>query len=324
MNKMYNEDIKWRFLNEKYDSKETREVIKYIFFYAYLNELPLGKDLYDFSLDQIGSVIANSNPKSLNVAKTRGSFISQYISWAISPDVNLRRDNLNPLQNIDESWYAQFVDTSLKQFISKTELDEMVSQLVNYQDKIIPVLLFNGVYGTESSEIRNLKLTDIQEDGTTRLYDDVKGERYIKLDANVIELLHKANFEKEYMNKNGMAEGRSPNSHLVNSEFIVKSLKRGAAKEGHRIGQSSIISRINIIKEYIGWLDLTPKSIWRSGMLYMASQLMQGRNELIKEDFDKIGEHFNLSKINNNGYESYNRAYMSGFINEENINKLYK
>ncbi|KQL19256.1 hypothetical protein ACFFHH_12685 [Cytobacillus solani] len=324
MNKMYNEDIKWRFLKEKYDSKETRKVIKYIFFYAYLNELPLGKDLYDFSLDQIGSVIANSNPKSLNVAKTRGSFISQYISWAISPDVNLRRDNLNPLQNIDESWYAQFVDTSLKQFISKTELDEMVSQLVNYQDKIIPVLLFNGVYGTESSEIRNLKLTDIQEDGTTRLYDDVKGERYIKLDENVIELLHKANFEEEYMNKNGMAEGRSPNSHLVNSEFIVKSLKRGAAKEGHRIGQSSIISRINIIKEYIGWLDLTPKSIWRSGMLYMASQLMQGRNELIKEDFDKIGEHFNLSKINNNGYESYNRAYMSGFINEENINKLYK
>ncbi|USK57156.1 hypothetical protein LIS82_12100 [Cytobacillus solani] len=324
MNKMYNEDIKWRFLNEKYDSKETREVIKYIFFYAYLNELPLGKDLYDFSLDQIGSVIANSNPKSLNVAKTRGSFISQYISWAISPDVNLRRDNLNPLQNIDESWYAQFVDTSLKQFISKTELDEMVSQLVNYQDKIIPVLLFNGVYGTESSEIRNLKLTDIQEDGTTRLYDDVKGERYIKLDENVIEMLRKANYEEVYMNKNGMAEGKSPNSHLVNSEFIVKSLKRGAAKEGHRISQSSIISRINIIKEYIGWLDLTPKSIWRSGMLYMASQLMQGRNELIKEDFDKIGEHFNLSKINNNGYESYNRAYMSGFINEENINKLYK
>ncbi|PKR82362.1 phage lytic cycle repressor MrpR family protein, partial [Heyndrickxia camelliae] len=60
MKKMYNEEIKRQFLNEQYENERSRLTAEYIFYYSYLNELPLDKDLYDFSLDEIGKVIANS------------------------------------------------------------------------------------------------------------------------------------------------------------------------------------------------------------------------------------------------------------------------
>lgn len=321
MSEFFNEVIKNKYL-ESIENEGSRTVTKYIFVASKSIEEILEMDLYNFSADHVAEILKNMNTKSPTTAQSHLSMIRTYINWCI---VNgYRESNINPLESLGEDFYSQFVDTTVKQFISRSELDEILKQLVNYQDKIIPLLLFNGVYGAESSEIRNLRFTDIQEDGTTRLYDDIKGERYIKLDDSVIEMLRKANYEEEYMNKNGLAEGNSPNSLLIDSEFIVKNLKRGAAKEGHRVSQGTIIKRINIIQDFFALPDLTPKSIWRSGMLYMAYQSMGDREQLIKEDFEKIGEHFNLSKINNNGYENYNRAYLSRFINEENINKLYK
>lgn len=321
MNKLFNEDIKERFLTEQY-SNDSITTARYVFYYSYLNEMALNKDLFDLSLEEIGACISNSNPKSLSLAKSRGSIIKQYISWAI--DINLRKSNINPLQEIDDEWYLQFVDEHIKQFISKQELDEIVNGLVNYQDKIIPVLLFYGVYGTESSEIRNLKLTDIQDDGTTRLYDDKKGERYIKLDEDVIDLLRKANYEPVYCSKNGVsASHRNAESELLDSDFIVKTVKRGRGVEGKRTAQMVIINRIDTIKEYFELPDLTPKSINRSGMLYLASQLIGDKDNLTQNDFDIISQQFNLSKASNNGYEYYNSSYLSSYINKENIKKLY-
>lgn len=323
MKKMYNEEIKRQFLNEQYENERSRLTAEYIFYYSYLNELPLDKDLYDFSLDEIGKVIANSNPKSLNVATTRGSLISKYISWAIK--INYRKSSLNPLQEISESWFEQYVDPNLKQFISKTELDYIVDNLVNYQDKIIPVLLFNGIYGTECSEIRNLRYSDVKEmkDGQIRVYDDENGERWISIGDDVVELLTTAYYENEYKNKNGQSTGRYESSPLIDSEFILRPLKRGKSTESQRMSQMGIINRIKMIGNYFDLPDLTPKSITRSGMLYKASELIGDKEELSQEDFEIIGEKFSLSKMKSNGYEYYNTSYLRGYINKDNIDKLY-
>ncbi|WP_137743353.1 tyrosine-type recombinase/integrase [Robertmurraya siralis] len=322
MNNMYNMEIKEEFLRSQY-SEDTAKIARYVFYYSYLIEKTLNKDVFEFTIDELGSVIANSNPTSIVVARSRGSIISQYLNWAY--DNNYRVSNINPLQNITDDWYSQFIDKNIKQFISIKELNEIVSGLVNYQDKIIPVLLFHGVYGTQSSEIRNLKLSDIQADGTTvRLYDDRKGERFITLDKEVIEMLIQAANESSYYHKNGLtAISRWAQSDLLESDYIVKMAKKGRGSEGKRVSQTIIIKRVDLIAEYFGMPDLTPKSINRSGMLYYASKLIGVKEKLSQQDFNVIGDRFNLTKMESNGHIYYNSTYLSSYINKENIDRLY-
>jgi len=331
VNQIFNEDIKRRFIDETYDNEGTKKIVEYVFYYAYGNEVPLGKDLYNFTLDEIGDVIANGRPKSTNVAATRGNIIYQYIDWAIKN--NLRTSNIHPMQELDREWYGQFIDKNIKQFISKMELDEIENQLVNAQDRVVLRLLWLGVSGKEYNELRNLRLSDIS-DGRLHL-NDADVSRVISLDdetyaEDTMSLLRKANGEFEYENKNGTVEAeRWSKSKLIDSEFIVKNVARGRAKAGEPVTQFVIMNRIKMIAELFGLPDLTPKSITRSGMIYMAHQILEEKRakglvaELEYEDFEKIGIRYNLSTIDVNGYIYYNTTYMKQFINMDNIRKLY-
>lgn len=325
--KVYNEEIKQKFL-DTYENEGTRHTLKYIFFNSYLNEVPLEKDLFDFSKEQVGKVIFDSRPKSISVARTKARFIHQYISWAISN--NYRKNAINPLQSEvnDENWLKTFVDPDLKMFISKQDVEEFTTHLVNNQDTAILHLIFNGVYGHSSSEIRNLKITDLNRDEKSiRLYDDKKGERYIyNVDEKLFDILEKANDDSTYQSNNGNST-RQKESELVDNEYIIRPARRGRVVETERASQITIINRIKAIAEEFDMEDLTPKSIQRSGMIYMAYKLLkeEGKNELDKQHFEIIGDHFNMTKITSNDgkYSYHNRSTMSEYINTDNIKKLY-
>lgn len=326
-NRMYNEEIKQKFL-DTYENEGSKNTIKYLFYNSYENEVPLDKDLYDFDLSEIRLVIFSSNPKSISVARQKSVFISQYISWAI--ENNLRKTTINPLQDIRGEWFEQFIDPDIKQYISLNDLHEMESHLINYQDIAVLRLLFEGVYGQASSEIRNLKFEDInQNSGEIRLYDDKKGERKITVSQSTLDILNKAYDQKIYQNNNGETV-RQKETELLDNEYVIRPTKRGRVIEG-RVSQTVVMKRIKMISELFDMEDMTPKSITRSGMIYMAYKLLKesGKKELTKDIFEAVGDRFNLTKIhqvsniNNQEYSYHNRTVMSEFINEDNIKKLY-
>ena len=309
----------------QYDNEDSAKTMGYLFKKVYLTEVTLDKDLYDFNLMEIEDVIRSMNPKSFTVAANHVSSIGVYISWAIKN--NYRLNNINPLSGMGTEWTKTLVNENIKLYISKDELDEMVSHLVNYQDKIIPVLIFHGVYGNQASELRNLKLSDInQETGETRLYDVKKGERTIYLPADVIELAKKAHYEVEYQSKNGLSQStKSGSTELTESDYVLKSAKRGAKLTDNMVSQLTVIKRVKFALEYMGYNDMTLKTISRSGMIYMAYKLMResGKNEIDSEILNKIGDHFNWTKVKHEDGEYYNSTYVKNFINQDNIDDLY-
>jgi hypothetical protein len=82
MSKLYNEEIKEQYLLQ-YDNEQTQKTIRNVFQNTALIEEILDKDLYEFSLEELGKAISNTNPASKNVARSNGRFISSYISWSI-------------------------------------------------------------------------------------------------------------------------------------------------------------------------------------------------------------------------------------------------
>jgi hypothetical protein len=77
------------------------------------------------------------------------------------------------------------------------------------------------------------------------------------------------------------------------------------------------------MKELFNLSYLTPNAIKQSGMIYYSIKEYQKDNVLGYEQLAAVGERYNYSKINNNGYEYFNTYLMREFINEQNIKDLY-
>ncbi|MFF3150891.1 hypothetical protein ACFVRU_56700 [Streptomyces sp. NPDC057927] len=323
---LFNENIKEQFLTEQYENEESRNIVRYTFFNASPLEFTKNKDLYDFTKDEVIELIYNSSPKSAQVASNISSLVRTYHKWA--NEKYLRESNLAVLDVEDLSFYDRFVDHSLKQFISKNEMLDMMSKLVNTHDRALLYLLFTGVYGYQLSEIRNLTIDDVNlETCELTLTDDKKGQRKIVVDKDLIELLVETDNDLLYLTNNGVSFNKKVKERqLQESKYIIKPAITLHNRSDAKCSQPTIINRIDGIREFFDLPNLKPKTINRSGMLYMANnfRLQRENDELTKDDYEEIGDRYNWSKHKNGKSETYNYThYVNSFLNDRNMDELY-
>jgi site-specific recombinase XerD len=326
MSKMYNEEVKETFLQYLIDEEgytdETVHVFRFVFYKSYDVEDILQKDMYDFNMSELKQVLLNANKSTLNSVRAFASMMKKYIDWAIH--TGLVNSNINPMDMFTTKDYEECIDKSRKLFISEEELIDIEDQLVNYQDKVILRLLFEGVNGYEVSELINLKKYDVNyEKKQLRLYDDKNGERFITVKDRCLEFIEKAINEKVYYARNGdktSAHGKSEYEYFE-TDHVIKNVLTGRTKG---VADKNVIyRRIYMIKEIFDMPYLTIKNVWRSGMIKMAVDLYIEEGELTNKQLAKIAEQFGLGKIINNGHETYNYHAMRQFINRDNILDLY-
>lgn len=319
MSKLYKEETKERFLST-YENESTQTTIRNVFAKTELVESVLEKDLYEMNLTELGKCIENTNPYNLNVAKSTGRFISQYLTWAI--ENGYRESNINPLKGIDDEFYDKYVDKSKKIHFSFSEFLDLLEDpnLYNAQDKAFLFLMFEGLMGEQFSQIRDIKESDVDFENKT-VY--IKEHDYImKVSDECIKYLEKACNEKTYYNWNPKTKEFNERE-LLPSPYILKTTKSPRASEGQPIGMSLLYRRLHDLKELLNLQYLTPNAIKQSGMIKMTVDIYNEEGVIGYEQLAKVGEKYGFSKLVNNGYEYYNTYLMKEFINESNIKDLY-
>lgn len=131
------------------------------------------------------------------------------------------------------------------------QLNFYISQCINYQDKLLLRLLFEGVYGDNCSELLNLKRSDFnKEEKSLKLHCDKNGDRTLynisDESAYYIEQATKENVE--YFN-NGNDKSRNPYDYYCDNEFLIRTLKKKAKDETKRSDRSVINSRFLSFKK---------------------------------------------------------------------------
>ncbi|MCM3584239.1 hypothetical protein M3182_00605 [Mesobacillus maritimus] len=323
MNILYNEEIKNIFLSI-YDNPRTQNTIKYVFYKSASIERYLDKDLYNFSLTQIGEVIEKSRPYSSTVARSSGRNISQYISWAIE---NGYSDiSLNPLKDVDSKWCDQFVDKNKRTHFSEDELyNIIIEHLPNAQDQALISVLFEGIIGEDFKELKNLSYNNINWETNEIII--IGRNTPIMVSDRTIWYLKKATNETTYYFYNTESDDYTK-KELIDSKFIFKNVMSPRAKKGQPVSKQTFYSKLNSIKEILD-VDFNPNSIKQSGMIKMAADIVKKKveigdmPELAYNEFALIGEKYNVSKLSNNGYEYYNTNLIREFITEDKLNELY-
>jgi integrase len=270
----HNNDLKQKFLN-KY-SENTQYYMKYIIFSdaARMMEEKSGQDLCAFTKEELLHLIVQSNPYSLQSAITQLSVFRKYIDFAITE--GYLTSDINPANFIKMEDIKNVLDKEAMQlkYLTMEELIDMVNSLNNAIDAAFLMLLFEGVKGEGLNEIINLKKDDINYDnGTLKLSgrDELK-----KISSQTLHILKLAANQNKYtVIVNTEKRNLEFTKRLPDNEYIIRTT--GLRSKGP-VKYRTLLARIRSIKDEIGNNFLTVTSIWESGMIHYAKEMMQQRN----------------------------------------------
>jgi len=304
--KLFNEEQKNRFLDEKYPNESTRSSNASILRNVGRFEYDKNKDVSKFNYEEIKEVLIGLMKKtnrSMNVSYT---IIMQYLDWC----ADKKYIPINILTLVDKEDKKKYVHKVAQKnsYITRDQMYDYCSQLYNYVDKAIWVLLFEGVKGRSCighsfEELRNLKMKDIMPENNlivvTRDPDDetkYPQKRVISVDPRTMDILVTACKEDTYHKSNGEAKGRFAIMPVKDSPYLIRTIDRLGTGDDDRISVSNICSRFKNFRQYIGVKFLNPTLVFQSGMFDRCLRREAEVGELQSEDFRQLFRDLNLDE----------------------------
>lgn len=318
----YNNEIKEKFINT-FENESSRKIAMYPLRIAKKTEVMEDKDLHEMTIKEIEDILRSMKSSTLNAVYNNINQIEAYIDWTISH--GYRKSNINPIHSLDKiEWAKPLVNRYRNYAFLREDIDELVLDLVNYVDRAILILLFEGAGGTGHSELLQLKKSDVSgEKGDYRLnLTDKDGTaREIKVTDELISVLMLADSQREYENKNGEALGEKYKySPLEDSEYIFKKAIKG--EQGKALTHTYVNRKFNIYKKVFGYEYLKASHIKNSGMMHMANQL-QKDGKLDKDGLLAIGEQFNTTPTQVDGKSYRSLTIIRRVIESPDFEDLY-
>jgi site-specific recombinase XerD len=136
--------LKERFLNTI--SESTRNTYRYILAKAYRMELSLDKDIYEFSWNELDSLIKIYSNKSMQSIATNICCLRDYINFCIRE--GFVHDMVNYLDSVGgEDFLKQYLDVrdAENKYPTREILNDIQNRLFNVRDCVILELLFIGL-----------------------------------------------------------------------------------------------------------------------------------------------------------------------------------
>jgi len=286
-------------------------------------EEALDKDLNQFSLKELETIMLGFQANNRNTIETYSRIISSYLNWSVAEGLT----KYNPLADLKPNDFIKYL-TNGEEYLTDKQLRRWEDRMENYQDAVIVRLLFLGVGGKQLSEIRNLKKEDIdRKNKKIRLVNTLKAdketglpikftERWFEIDdEHTFDLIEGAINQKTYTKRNGDMKKNPhvrPYTDLVSNGYVVRASVTKTENFSYPVDKFVVYRRIQMLSEVFGVEDFTAKLIQRSGMIAYGNQLIQD-GKLSLDDMKMVADRYNIKSYHN----------LKGFLTVENILKTY-
>lgn len=163
---MYNTELKEKYLLEEQNNTR-RQFIETLFKRSEKYEVQYGKDLHEFTLDNIIYMYKSSNYKSLDSIRVVNSTYSQYTTWC---------NDENHFTEMTTSMFCNMLnkDVITNHCVTREKILEWCRELPNPCDKFILLGLFEGLSGKDYCEFVNLERNDIDFEFNTITVSGIK------------------------------------------------------------------------------------------------------------------------------------------------------
>ncbi|WP_028775655.1 site-specific integrase [Shimazuella kribbensis] len=321
---LFNPEVKNEFFKSVTNNEGTIKYYSRIFYNTFVYEESLGKDINQFSIEELEKILYDFKANNRHTIESYGRIISSYLNWSMEQGLT----DKNPLRKLSSDDFDKYI-TDKEEYITEKQLRRYEEKCANYQDAVIFRLLFEGLSGKQVSEIGNLKVSDCDfEKNSLHLINSLEvdengypskfTERTIKVSDHAMELIRGAINQKQYIKKNGNMSTEASNvrdfTDLVQNDYVVRaSITKNSEDINKPTDRFVIYKRIKLIGDDLGIKSFTAKLIQRSGMIYLASQLVQNDEDVTISDLKIIADRFNLNTYFN----------IKGFLTKDLINNMY-
>lgn len=279
---MFDKEQKEAFIKEYLKSKVVAKTSLYaVFRKTELFEEKLNKDVSQFTREEILDMFAQFRAKSVNSLLNYAIILKHYS--------RLMRGE-NEYESITKADVVDLIDKSGNILLSREELDDVEAQLLNWSDKAIVELLFNGIAGKNMEDIYSVSEECVQGNILC-----VNGKEF-PLTDRLRELLPKAFAEEEIM-----SYGNTMKIVEVNGKgriYKERPNARGIDTEDSRFRW--VYRRIQLFRNYLDLPGLTMKNIQSSGLWYylnlgMKETGLDARSFLKTKDGEKLAKRYGFS-----------------------------
>ena len=271
---MFNEAQKETFIKEYLRSKVVAETSLYaVFKKTEPFEIKLNKDTSKFTREEILDMFAQFKAKSVNSLLNYAIILKHYSRWMCGE---------NEYESIVKADVVDLIDKSGNILLSREEIDDIEAQLLNWSDKAIVELLWEGVSGQSMNDIYSVTEECIRGD---KLY--VNGKEFL-MTNRLKELLPKAFAETETM-----SYGRTMRiSQVIGKGRIYKERTNTRGVDSDDVHFRYFYRKIQIFRDYLDIPGLTMKNIQSSGLWYYLQcgmkEMKLGLRDFLKTDQGEI------------------------------------
>lgn len=269
---MYNEEIKLRYISEaeKYNDS-IRSQMNARFNNTSEQELTYGKDLFDFTTNEIMDYYKCLYTPSLKTLIVLNNSYESYTNWAISQ--GLVKDSQNHFSELTNELLATCVNTYMADRMITTRefiLEEM-HKLNNVSDRFLLLAIFEGIYGKNCSNLYYAEYSHINGN-IIELHDGKK----IEISNELKELAKKSSETYEYYCYNPN-EANDIRKYNPSDKRIIKQLDYASSLETPRLIYRRIDRKFQRMLECLE-ITFTKSSLLNSGRIHFINNLYDNGN----------------------------------------------
>lgn len=308
---MFNNNIKQRYIDYKNNSVViSNTYLLNVFNKCFNYETELNKDLCNFTHYEILNMYKTWNISALDYLYVINNTLALYTDWCIMQ--NLVIDFQNHYKEISRHILSDECINKIyqeKKIISREELYEWCSMMRNPSDAFVLIALFDGLEGSNYTELANAVVANINEE--KQIYSLPRGD--IKISHTFIKYAFEAVAEQTYYGITGAGERQMP---LAVSDLIVKPYINTSPDITDVRKGRNIYNRLARIFKYLDVYEwMTARALIDSGRIDFINRRCKELNVSV-ETYLRQNNHAGLKELNYQFYRPLKDLRISLFCRD--------
>lgn len=267
------------------ESQNTQKVIKHVFKRIEIDNIE------NCNVIQMEQLILNAKPNSPKDIITMVYILSSYFKWLQEKGI-IKNDNAYKIiQSLDKRLlWKKAAPHAKKKFISHEQYKQIVKDIATFEEynalyfEMLFSCIYHGIYNDDMSALKNLRGSDIQEDGMVTLKED-NGHNYkIKIPERLAKDLRQLSTINEWIRPNRFSLCHVDMKGVyIDSVFKVEN-RSSNSEDSYKFSYYSKLRKIG--KEYVGH-TLLPLQLYASGIVHRIKVELDKNHISLEEAFAK-------------------------------------
>lgn len=265
------------------ESSNSQKVIKHIF-----KKIDMG-NIEHYNPIQMERVIINARPNSPKEIITMIYVISSYLKWLQEQGVINNDNAYQVVQSLDKKLlWKKCKPQAKKKFISNEQYQMIIKDIATYEEynalyyELLFSCIWNGIYSDDLSVLKNLRKSDIQDDGIITLQEDNDHIYKLKVPEKLALDLKKLADINIWERRNRFGVCKVDMRGLYSDSVFKIENRSTASNDSFRFTFYAKLRKI--AKEYLEY-SLLPLQLYTSGIMHRVKTELEKNGISLEEAF---------------------------------------